>query len=614
MPNWVYRRAEAADSGTGALPAPSRAPVVSHLTRNKASNEPLLASGGAAPALIGGSGQVSAPAAADCVVTAEQQLPAYERLFGTGPRDPDFKDGVRSGVAGLVHANGTATVLIARGHQYIVEKFKEMLVRADLQPLEPVVQSTSDFILGLYKKATVSTERRRSYDSASNPAEAQKVLHAVLEQALAQGASDIDVHVLGDAQPPRSTVYFRVHGTFLKVPEVLADPNVAHSVMRAAYTGDLADSQSRSHTSYNTVEGMYATLQVPTLRNLRLRFQSVPHVMGYGVNLRVLSYEGLEKRFPNLEAMGFSAEHESDIVEAFSTERGGLLLFIAGTGEGKTTTLMTAIPLDRRFALRKWVSIEDPVEIVDTRIFQSPVRRNTSNADDVGEHVAAMRNTLRFDPDGINAGEIRDEITVKLAERSAMTGHVTAATIHGTDPFTAFHRLIDLGARKVNLLDGVARMFCHQKLVQTLCPRCSPLAVKSRDKVHQVFLRELEEKYGVDTSAVRIQGAGCEHCYPKGHALAGVAGRTVVAEVVRFNRDIIKALRLSEDTEPARLIWRSLRVAAYNEPGTLGKTIGEHTLYKLLLGQVSPETFLSIAGRFDEQNPLRLDGRERRIA
>ena len=57
----------------------------------------------------------------------------------------------------------------------------------------------------------------------------------------------------------------------------------------------------------------------------------------------------------------------------------------------------------------------------------------------------------------------------------------------------------------------------------------------------------------------------------------------MVAEVVRFNRDIIKALRLSEDTEPARLIWRSLRVAAYNEPGTLGKTIGEHTLYKLLL-------------------------------
>lgn len=635
MPTWVYQRNSApaaagqpqeaerpagpsarAKPDAGHAAPPARVVRLLSRTDHDASRhppaEPPLPAV-CAPAVAAEAPPASAPAA-DALLLSDDELPAYERVFGTGPRDPDFKDGVKSGVAGLVHADGTATVLVARGHQYIAETFKDMLVRGGLQPLAPVRQSTSDFILTLYRNATAANDRRRAYDNASTPAEAQKVLQAILDQALQQGASDIDVHVLGAAQPPRSTVYFRVHGTFLAQDRLLSDPNIAHSVMRAAYTGDYADSQSRSHTNFNTVEGMYATLQVPGLRNLRLRLQTIPHVLGYGVNLRVLSHDGMDGQFTTLQALGFSEEHERDIVDAFSTERGGLLLFIAGTGEGKTRTLMTAIPMDRRFGMRKWVSIEDPVEIIDARIFQSPVRRNTSRQDDVAEHVAAMSNTLRFDPDGINAGEIRDAITAKLAERSAMTGHVTAATLHGTDPFTAFHRLIDLGARKVNLLDGVARMFCHQKLVQTLCPHCATPASRSTPREHRLFLQELDKAYGVDTAKVRLRGPGCDACYPAGHPLAGVLGRTVVAEVVRFNQDILRALRASDDTQAARRAWRSQRVAEYHEPGTLGKTIGEHALYKLLHGLISPDTYLGIAGAFEEQEPLPIHGRERRPA
>ncbi len=547
-------------------------------------------------------------------VTRMDQLPAFERIFGTGPKDPNFNDASRSGAAGLVHSDGTVTLLIARNHEHLVSQYGDLLKRSGLQLRDPVRPSTSDFILALFQQTSSAADRRSQYDSASDPAEANKVLIVILEEAMRQGASDVDIHVLDLDTPPQANTYFRVHGKLIKQEGVLTNPSVASAVLRAAYTGDFADAKSRSHTSFTTVEGMYATLQIPQLKNVRLRFQSNPHILGHGVNLRILSYDGLQTRFANLQAMGFSAEHERDIIDAFSGERGGLILFIAGTGEGKTSTVMTAIPEDRNFDHRKWISIEDPVEIVNRKIFQIPIQRKTGVATDVAGYIAAMSNTLRFDPDGINAGEIRDEISATLAERAAMTGHITTATLHGTEPFTAFHRLIDLGARKVNLLDGVARLFCHQKLIQTICPHCSPKAVDSKNQDDRVFLRQLHDLYGVEVVNVRVQGKGCDRCYPVGNPLAGIKGRTVVAEVVRFTSDIVDALRSSDDTEPARQAWRSLRVAEYNEPGTLGKTIGEHALYKLLKGEVSPETYLGIAGQFDTHRPMDVRGRERRRA
>lgn len=613
MPKWVYQRNV---DEPRAAPSGERSQGLRLLTRSRenvpAANAGALGDAAPRPAERDRSAPPSAhaPAAVDSLVVREDLLPAYERLFGTGPRDPEFKEGVRSAAAGLIHADATATVLIARGHQYFADTFKELLVRSGFQPREPMVNSSSDFILGLYKKAEASVERRRVYDDASNPAEAQKVLQSILEQALAMGASDLHFHVLGDAKPARSVVKFRVHGELIPQAEMLCDPNVANSVMRAAYTGDFADKQSRSHTSFNTVEGMYATLQVPAIRNLRLRLQTVQAVHGYGVNLRVLSYDGIEQGFSSLEAMGFSAEHAKDIVESLDVEDGGLMLFVGSTGQGKTATALTAIPLASSFATRNWVTIEDPVEVIHPALFQCPVRRNTSNASDVGEHVAAMKNLLRFDPDGIFAGEIRDEITMQLAERSAMTGHVTVATLHGNDPFVAYQRLLDFGAKKVNLLDGVLQMICRQRLIKTLCDKCAVKAKDSQLPAHRLFLRELEALYKVDASQVRVRGKGCDCCFPRGHVLAGIGGRTAVAEIVRFDPTIVSELHAGSPTR-ARDAWRAQRVADYHEPGTLGKNIGEHALFKLLHGVIGPETYLGVAGSFTTQRPVAIKRRER---
>lgn len=539
------------------------------------------------------------------VISSRDELPRpqFERLFGDAEGKTRIADAVRTAAAGLIHVNGTVTVLITPEQAHILQTFVQQIEDKGFK-VEEVVFATSDLILGLYNDAT-SEEARRSANTNTGSAESRKVLDDVIARAMAAKASDIQIDVLGDAKPPVGRVFYRIHGKYILQQDLLTNAITAGAVSRAAYTGEQADAASRSETSFKTNTGIYATLQIPHLQNVRLRLQTMPHVHGYGLNLRILSFDGLSSRYPDLVAMGFSQEHQKDIVESFETENGGLILFIASTGMGKTTTVMTAVPMERHFHERKWVSIEDPVELINPDIFQSPIRRSTGNKDDDSEHQAAMTNVLRFDPDGIIAGEIRDEITVRLAERAAMTGHLTAATLHGNDPFVAFNRLIDLGARKLNLLDGVARLFVHQKLVQTLCLNCAPKAVQSKDPATKHFLSQLQATYGdLDVKNIRLQGCGCEKCHPKGHQLAGINGRTIVAETVRFNKPIIDALRNHEDTDVARRVWRQQRVAEYNEPGTMGKTLGEHALYKLLIGEISPATYESVTDTFDSHSPM----------
>lgn len=559
--------------------------------------------------------RVVVPAEIDHPILSDKAaLPVFQTVFGVAKGHISLNDNLRTSVCGLLSSDGAAVILYSTDGHALLGTFEEMLKDNGIKTRDRILAS-ADLILTIYTDALGSSARKREYDESSNPDANNKLFANLISKALTMGASDIHVHVLDEARPPVSRVYFRVDGSMLLQEAELINPSIAHNVMRAAYTGISADAKSRSDTSFKTGKGIYSTIQLPSVQNVRLRMQTRPHVNGYGANFRVLSHDGLTKKLKTLKAMGFSDEHTLEIVDAFSSHKGGLILFIAGTGEGKTTTLMTAIPLDRNFNSRFWVSIEDPVEIIDNRLFQSPVRRDTSNSDDTSEHEAAMADTLRFDPDGINAGEIRDPITARLAERAAMTGHITAATLHGTDPFAAFNRLMDLGMRKENLLDGVARLFCHQRLIQTICKECSTLAVKSEVDFHKTFLNDLARTYSLQPEImknIRVQGPGCEKCRPSG-PLAGVSGRTVVAEVVMFTPPIVDALREEDGIRKARDIWRSQRVAEYHEEGTLGKPLAEHALYKLLKGKISPETFEAITDKLAYHRPMPIRGRTPRV-
>ena len=56
-----------------------------------------------------------------------------------------------------------------------------------------------------------------------------------------------------------------------------------------------------------------------------------------------------------------------------------------------------------------------------------------------------LRTTLRQDPDILMVGEMRDQETVEIGLRGAITGHLVLSTLHTNDAVTSAMRLIDMG-------------------------------------------------------------------------------------------------------------------------------------------------------------------------
>ena len=59
--------------------------------------------------------------------------------------------------------------------------------------------------------------------------------------------------------------------------------------------------------------------------------------------------------------------------------------------------------------------------------------------------ASALRSILRQDPDVIMVGEMRDEETVDIGVRAAITGHLVLSTLHTNDCASTIHRLRNMG-------------------------------------------------------------------------------------------------------------------------------------------------------------------------
>ena len=58
--------------------------------------------------------------------------------------------------------------------------------------------------------------------------------------------------------------------------------------------------------------------------------------------------------------------------------------------------------------------------------------------------ASGLRSVLRQDPDIIMVGEIRDQETVEIAIRSALTGHLVLSTLHTNNTVATIARLLDM--------------------------------------------------------------------------------------------------------------------------------------------------------------------------
>lgn len=120
----------------------------------------------------------------------------------------------------------------------------------------------------------------------------------------------------------------------------------------------------------------------------------------------------------------------------------GLVLVCGPTGSGKSTTLAALVGEVNRNEARHVITIEDPIEY-EHRNARSIVEQ-VEVGRDAPSFAAALRASLRQDPDVILVGEMRDLETVATALTAAETGHLILSTLHTSDAAQAIHRIVDV--------------------------------------------------------------------------------------------------------------------------------------------------------------------------
>lgn len=140
---------------------------------------------------------------------------------------------------------------------------------------------------------------------------------------------------------------------------------------------------------------------------------------------------------PDVDDLGLP----SVLKDVVMTKR-GLVLFVGGTGTGKSTSMAALIGYRNRNSRGHILTIEDPVEFVHehgkSMITQREVGLDTETFD------AALQSSLRQAPDVILIGEIRSKEIMEHALSFAETGHLCIATLHANNANQAIDRIMHL--------------------------------------------------------------------------------------------------------------------------------------------------------------------------
>ena len=139
---------------------------------------------------------------------------------------------------------------------------------------------------------------------------------------------------------------------------------------------------------------------------------------------------------PKMEDLGLP-----EVLKDVAMTKRGLVIFVGGTGSGKSTSLAAMIGYRNQNSYGHIITIEDPVEYVHPHINCILTQREVGV--DTESWEAALKNTLRQAPDVILIGEIRDREVMEHAIAFAETGHLAMGTLHANSANQALDRIIN---------------------------------------------------------------------------------------------------------------------------------------------------------------------------
>jgi len=298
-------------------------------------------------------------------------------------------------------------------------------------------------------------------------------------------------------------------------------------------------------------------------REVDIRVSILPTSFGEKVCLRILDKK---TQSHSLEKLGFSDKEINDL-KMCSIKPHGMILATGPTGSGKTTTLYSILAfLDSPD--KNITTVEDPVEYEVSGINQVNIREQIGLTFPI-----ALRSILRQDPDIILIGEIRDLITMDIAIKAALTGHLVLSTLHTNDTSGSIIRMLNMGIEPFLITSSVL-MVTAQRLVRKLCQTCK-VEMKLDEEATKRLNLELKQQ-------VFYRPGGCSKCRSSGYR-----GRSVISEILILTPEV-KAMILKRAS--AEDIKQSARRQGMN-------TLRESGIQKAILGETSiDEVFRVTAG------------------
>jgi MSHA biogenesis protein MshE len=337
-----------------------------------------------------------------------------------------------------------------------------------------------------------------------------KLLQAIFEDAVGIGASDI--HIEPDANALR--IRQRIDG-------VLHEQVVEESRVASALTSRLKLMAGLNISERRLPQDGRFNIRVKN-KAIDVRLSTMPMVHGESVVMRLLDHsQGLL----DFDKLGVP-EPILVPLRRLIRKPHGLILVTGPTGSGKTTSLYAALSEINK-PETKIITAEDPVEYQLPRINQVQIHQKIGLT-----FPSVLRTALRQDPDVILVGEMRDQETVEIGLRAAMTGHLVLSTLHTNDAISTVHRLVDMGAEPF-LVAASLQAVLAQRLIRRLCPECKTETLPTAQD--EALLESVSGPLALGSTF--YEPKGCHACNDTGYH-----GRIGVYELLVMTPELVQAL------------------------------------------------------------------------
>ncbi len=407
-----------------------------------------------------------------------------------------------------------------------------------------------DSIKGLVKNIRDELNSISSLEEQQEASSILSLIDVILKACIRSRASDVHIEPTEKNCVVRARIDGKLAETFIFEKDIY--PPLA-SRLKLLANLDIAEKRKPQDGRFSTAVGD---------KEYDFRISTLPILYGESIVMRVLDKE---KALVRLEDAGMDSLSYHKLLKGLQ-EPFGIILVTGPTGSGKTTTLYGALN-ELRNVEDKVITVEDPVEYRMNLIQQVQVNPKVGLS-----FAAALRSILRQDPDKIMIGEIRDQETLEIAIKAALTGHMVISTLHTNDSISAIPRMVDMGIENY-LISGALVAIQAQRLVRKICLKC-----KTIEKVPASTLEELEEF--IPKNSTFYKGSGCKECNDTGYM-----GREMICEVLNITEDLSSLI--------AKGAPKDAMLAQAVKDGFVG--IFENGIQKALDGVTSLEEILRVA-------------------